>query len=91
MGKDLKNKINRTIIIKGNATKFYDEVIFVMKEKNPDLFLADKIFNKYDAKKIIRIKLILECVFYVCLLIFVLILLDTVYTKKDEKEKQTIR
>ena len=75
MGKDLKNKIKRTIIIKGDATKFYDEVIFVMKEKNPDLFLADKIFNKYDADKIIRIKLILECVFYVCLLVFILVLL----------------
>ena len=79
MGKDLKNKAKQTIIIKGDATKFYDEVIFVMKEKNPDLFLADKIFNKYDAGKIIKIRLILECVFYVCLLIFVLVLLIKVW------------
>ena len=79
MGKDLKNKIKRTIIIKGDATKFYDEVIFVMKEKNPDLFLADKIFNKYEEKKIMIIRLILECVFYVCLLIFVLVLLIKVW------------
>ena len=69
MGKNLIPQ--KTIIIKGDDSKFYDEVIFVMKETVPDLILADKIINKIKDENIIRIRMILECIFYFVLLILI--------------------
>lgn len=54
----------RAIIIKGDDTKYYDEVIFVMKDEK---LLADKIINSY--RKICRIKIMLESIFYFVMLI----------------------
>lgn len=75
MGKNLvsKNK-TRTIIIKGDKTKSYDEVIFIMKNKKPSLFLADKLINKYKREYILKLKLILESIYYLSLFIFALVI-----------------
>lgn len=72
MGKNLAPQ--KTIIIKGDESKFYDEVIFVMKETTPDLILADKIINKIKGENIIKVKMILECIFYFVLLILILLI-----------------
>jgi len=70
--------MKRTIIIKGDASKSYEEVIFIMKDnfKNyyPDLFLADKILAHYKFKKSCRLKNILECSFYFSVLILIIII-----------------
>ena len=75
MGKNLvsKNK-TRTIIIKGDKTKSYDEVIFIMKNKKPSLLLADKLINKYKREYILKLKLILESIYYLSLFIFALVI-----------------
>lgn len=72
MGKNLTPQ--KTIIIKGDESKFYDEVIFVMKETAPNLILADKIINKIKGENIIKVKMILECIFYFVLLILILLI-----------------
>lgn len=72
MGKNLVGK--KTIVIKGDDSKCYDEVIFVMKNKTPDLFLADKIINKYKDENIMRVRIFFECVFYCILIILIIVI-----------------
>ena len=64
----------KAIIIKGDNTKCYDEVIFVMKKEQPDLVLADKIINKYRYELIQRTKIFFECIFYFVMLILAIII-----------------
>ena len=63
----------RAIIIKGDDTKIYKEVIFVLRDDKPDLILADKIITKF--KKINKLKNILECVFYFVLISCVIVII----------------
>ena len=51
MGKDLKNKIKRTIIIKGDATKFYEEVIFVFRYDGTFIFRSGTATGKEGAAR----------------------------------------
>ena len=79
MGKDLiaKNKIkneSKIIIIKGDETKIYDEVIFFIKNKSASLFLADKLINKYKLEYISKLRLISESFYYISLFIFALVI-----------------
>ena len=64
----------RAIIIKGDDTKIYKEVIFVLRDDKPNLIMADKII--LELQKTIKLKKILECVFYfvlICCLIIIII------------------
>ena len=79
MGKNLiaKNKIknkSKIIIIKGDETKIYDEVIFFIKNKSASLFLADKLINKYKLEYISKLRLISESLYYISLFIFALVI-----------------
>ena len=84
MGKNLMN--NKTIIIKGDETKFYDEVIFVMKNRQPDNLLADtlaeKIINRHRAENIIKAKALLEIIFYICVLVLVIAIASKIVLMK---------
>ncbi len=64
----------KAIVIKGDSTKCYDEVIFVMKKEKPNLILADKIINKYKREKMYVITNILECGFYLIMLVLAIVI-----------------
>jgi hypothetical protein len=70
--------MKRTIIIKGNKSKCYEEIIFIMKNNfmnvYPDFSIVDKIINNYKVGKLYRLKNLLECIFYIAALIFMLII-----------------